>query len=516
MSDDLSNVVVDVFVDDDEDATGARNGSYLEIVGDENGDVFLELNSPTRSEKGSDARRLSSGGSILEDSRAFAAEFVHSTQTENDTDSNFVTKDATVVQQELDRGTTDTLDTPIVDATAMATTTDIPDVTVDETETDTLLAPPTQTPTDDAPTIVQDSRTSTPTPGLKKARAFMVCAFEIGKPVTIETLTRTDVLELARNTLLPQLSLRLRPKNFKQSAHPKPSHSRANSQGARRLHTRDLRKLDLGSGKTEPIIMARLDAIIVMIPPIRAVILAHKCLVFVNEGADSEIAPLYDWLDGDSHDTNPAPFELKALEAVLEAVFLDRRREFKGLVTSKKLVLGRVVKKASAQDLNELRALKNETNKSVARAQALSRLFRGILDQEDDMAMMRLTARKRAGNELDTEDVELLLENYLQDAQEVQRSLEGIVGEIDATERMVEIQLDTARNTLLLYGFVLSVVTAACSVASMFFGAFGMNLETGLENSRDNFRLVFGVLMAFVIISPITLLVLFHRRGMLA
>ena len=75
---------------------------------------------------------------------------------------------------------------------------------------------------------------------------------------------------------------------------------------------------------------------------------------------------------------------------------------------------------------------------------------------------------------IDTEEFELLFESYLQDAQGFCRTIKNLDCEIKNAEALLEIQLDTARNRLLTFGFLLNVITFAVTLATFIAGLFGM------------------------------------------
>lgn len=94
-----------------------------------------------------------------------------------------------------------------------------------------------------------------------------------------------------------------------------------------------------------------------------------------------------------------------------------------------------------------------------------------------DLAMMHLSLGQDNFDELgafNIEEFELLFEAYLQDAQGICRTISQLDAEIENTEALVEIQLDTARNRLLTFGFVLNLITCVAGMATLVAGLFGM------------------------------------------
>eukprot|EP00041_Stephanoeca_diplocostata_P008277 m.120792 g.120792 ORF g.120792 m.120792 type:complete len:570 (-) comp17253_c0_seq1:38-1747(-) len=417
---------------------------------------------------------------------------------------------------------------------------------------------------------------------------MMVLSFSHDSTYVREDMTRADVLKLARRTLLNVSALAdsraggtvpghglntnsTNPGGDPISASRVPSHARSGFGGAgtsdmlynvgtrvptgpRRLQARDLRVLDPELGVvTDPVIMARLDAIIVMVPPVRAVILVDKCIVFLNDGADAEVGTLIDNLGqvpGKSDDTGSVysdttsskssrtssiaskkarrrakaalefsfgstkvPFEIRSLEAIFETVFQDLHRETKSLSKKSQVVVKTVIHDQSPKVLEKLRLVKTSLSQLMSRVLAIRRALETVLDNDENMAMMQLTRLADAPPDqladvlaFGNEDVELLFEAYLRDAHSAHGTLSVMESDIATAESLIEIQLDTARNRLLALGFIFNLITITCSFSTLVAGIFGMNLESGLEDSRTAFHWTTAVLTCSTVIMPVILI----------
>ena len=107
-----------------------------------------------------------------------------------------------------------------------------------------------------------------------------------------------------------------------------------------------------------------------------------------------------------------------------------------------------------------------------------------VLDEDEDMANMYLTekhtSREDARNTGDHDEVEMLLEAYMQGVDEIVNQTSLKSEEIGDTEDLVMIHLDTLRNRLLSVELALSVVSMMFGVGSMLSGIFGINLPISL------------------------------------
>lgn len=398
---------------------------------------------------------------------------------------------------------------------------------------------------------------------------LVVLTFETGKRRKQQLMTKGDVLKLSRRALRPALGRAQRERTGDSSGKRgggstpvetpiRDSHGGPfgvfglpggrppNAKAAPRyLHSRDLRKLDTALGDTsEPVIMARVDAILFMIPPVRAVIMCDKCLIFLQtaDGDDQILDVLNERLDPGENsnatagggldaaevlqeleapgDVDDSPFEIRSLEAVLETVLVGFSREVGALEVEAKAVLKAILRKPTRKVLEQLRRVKNDTDLCYNRAKGARNELNEILEEDEDMAMMHLTALRDNIHLLDdlqsfdVEDIEILLEAYLQDLQGVCNRLKKINDDIENTEALVEIQLDTARNRLLTFGFVFNVIAASCSLFALITGIFGMNLRNDWEDSSAAFQVVVALVVIGVLGSPAVLMYLFSRMGL--
>ena len=79
------------------------------------------------------------------------------------------------------------------------------------------------------------------------------------------------------------------------------------------------------------------------------------------------------------------------------------------------------------------------------------------------------------------EEIEELLENYLNDNNSLQAKLEFLKSQMQSAEELVSLRLDTARNQLLVANTALCVLACAISAGSYITGAFGMNLDNTVK-----------------------------------
>ncbi|CAM9197108.1 unnamed protein product [Chrysoparadoxa australica] len=226
------------------------------------------------------------------------------------------------------------------------------------------------------------------------------------------------------------------------------------------LHHRDLRQLfSTNKASSEPAISVRRDFVLMNFDNLRAVIMADRLVVLVEPGADSILLELEREVRdaGKAEDTvkpgaGEAPFELKAMESVLAVSYKRLSRRVLKLEPKVKeivdLMEGPGSRAAtSAEANNRFRGIAQEVTQLENRAKARRRALLIALDDDEDLALMNLTKMKNhpeaymlplsAEVEDDHEEVELLLESYLQEINSMSNLLEILKERMRSTESLI-------------------------------------------------------------------------------
>ncbi len=86
---------------------------------------------------------------------------------------------------------------------------------------------------------------------------------------------------------------------------------------------------------------------------------------------------------------------------------------------------------------------------------------------------------------------------------------------MDSTESLVMMRLDTARNRLLRADVTLNVVTLMVAVGSLITGAFGMNVRNGIEESQAWFVGIIAAIALSIALVSTLLVALFRLKGIM-
>jgi magnesium transporter len=91
------------------------------------------------------------------------------------------------------------------------------------------------------------------------------------------------------------------------------------------------------------------------------------------------------------------------------------------------------------------------------------------------------------------EEIEVLLESFSKQVEEIVNEAETIEGNVQSTQEIVELILDSNRNSLLALDLKISIATMGLGTGTLIAGLFGMNLTSHLEDSAHAFYVMSGV-----------------------
>ena len=97
---------------------------------------------------------------------------------------------------------------------------------------------------------------------------------------------------------------------------------------------------------------------------------------------------------------------------------------------------------------------------------------------------------------VDTMNLEMLFENYLNEIEWIASEVEEVIDEITNTEENVVLQLDILRNRILRFELSLSMSSFVVTCGALITGLFGMNLTSHLETDKNIFYIVTAAMVA--------------------
>ncbi|KAG1701434.1 hypothetical protein DVH05_010741 [Phytophthora capsici] len=400
-------------------------------------------------------------------------------------------------------------------------------------------------------------------PGAKSGRVLVMIFDRKGRP-TMKEMSRHEVLRMAQEAAEPKEEvtpeentpqedkisppLRRRSSSTVGKIWRLTQQNRSTSQqeihmvGVQRVHARDIRKMENAFSVTnEPRIVIRKQAILIsagrlaeliahvkLIPsslcvtdPLRAIVMRDVCLVYVPDGADALLSVLKTKFAETARE-DEAPFEFRALEALLATLsryFQSQYEQLSPVVVG--ALDGLMQGGLNARELEKLREFKNTINEFEAQVDGVRRVLMVLLDNEEDLRLLYLTRLYNEPNlladlwSIDSEEIEVLIENYLQDIFSTRTKAELMQHRITNTESLVMMQLDSVRNYLLGVDVIFSVVVISLSVGTFIAGVFGMNLHSGLEAADGWFLGVVILTVLLFLVLTITGILYFKSKGVL-
>ncbi|GCC28964.1 hypothetical protein chiPu_0007399 [Chiloscyllium punctatum] len=269
------------------------------------------------------------------------------------------------------------------------------------------------------------------------------------------------------------------------------------------LQARDLRFQHLTSINT------RNNCIILRMEIIKAVITPEHLLILDYRQSNLEQWLLKDLalqLAGEGQlVTYSLPFEFRAIEAILQhrINFLQSKlnelqpqilETLEALVDHKQLSIDRsnlhVLLQAS-KNLSEL-----ETDIKVFKETLLE-----ILDEEkqiEELCLSKWSEQHVCDQSImginPAEEMELLLESYYRQAEDLANSARELKVLIDDSESIIFINLDSHRNVMMRLNLQLTMGTFSVSLFGILGVAFGMNLESSFEEDPRLFWLITGIM----------------------
>ncbi|KVI11042.1 magnesium transporter MRS2-4 isoform X2 [Cynara cardunculus var. scolymus] len=221
------------------------------------------------------------------------------------------------------------------------------------------------------------------------------------------------------------------------------------------------------------------------------------------------------------------PFEFQVLEIALEVVCTYLDSSVADLERDAYPVLDELAKNVSTKNLEQVRSLKSNLTRLLARVQKVRDELEHLLDDDEDMTQLYLT-RKWLQNQQsetllggvgsnshtnsahhlrrlssvksvsmltsinmsdnDVEDLEMLLEAYFMQLDGTRNKILSVREYIDDTEDYVNIQLDNQRNELIQLQLTLTIASFAVAFETLVAGWFGMNIPCRLYDIEGIFQ----------------------------
>eukprot|EP01057_Protomagalhaensia_wolfi_P001250 Protomagalhaensia_wolfi_Nauph_80__1249@NODE_1737_length_1370_cov_23_848986_g1352_i0_p1_GENE_NODE_1737_length_1370_cov_23_848986_g1352_i0NODE_1737_length_1370_cov_23_848986_g1352_i0_p1_ORF_typecomplete_len439_score70_72CorA/PF01544_18/5_3e12DUF2207/PF09972_9/0_044_NODE_1737_length_1370_cov_23_848986_g1352_i0401356 len=338
------------------------------------------------------------------------------------------------------------------------------------------------------------------------------------------------------------------------------------------LTYRDIRQiLSPASALVAPSIEVRKNCILLCIVPITAILFHDRCALLVSEELDmdsvliklEEITGVYAakhdssqqyWtgfgrrprrspetqsplqqkmksvmLFGDDEDNASAftqsvsetprfisfPLEFAMIELCVAAALSHINAQISGIERMLESANKHLLKKnPTVTRFEELHFLKGPSQALVDRIMSLSKSFKDLLSSPEDLNNMELTKlyyRQDLYNDDANPNLEILLEFFEQEIDQLLVRIKSVTRSIDNAERLVNLRLSVTRNRLIFYELSAALLVVGLNFGSCISGIFGMNLLNEYEESNNGFWLFTSIIIACACAGILSVVMLFMR-----
>lgn len=266
------------------------------------------------------------------------------------------------------------------------------------------------------------------------------------------------------------------------------------------LHARDLRPFTplalVGRGSKYRDIasfLVRDDSIVLRMLHVKALIRRDEMLLFDYDRkiVQHGVAEIHRLLDKMMAADERVPFELAALEAVLEHVCSSFDRKAKNLFPKVEAVCANIQLEITlhtsdhtmAQFLPILSSLRHLESQLAGVEEVLDEL---LSDPADLASMAQLSVpgphrRQEVGTPETVKDIEFLLDSYAALVDEIDAELQYHIAHVENLKDVVGMQIDHNRNRIITLNLKISAASLAAGTGAALGGLWGMNLRHGYE-----------------------------------
>ncbi|XP_028983964.1 magnesium transporter MRS2 homolog, mitochondrial isoform X2 [Betta splendens] len=263
------------------------------------------------------------------------------------------------------------------------------------------------------------------------------------------------------------------------------------------LQARDLRFQHSNSLTT------RNNCIIIRMESLKAIVTPQALLVLDFRGLGLERWLVLELGPQLASQTHSLPFEFRALEAILQHKVNSLQTRLNEVEPAILDILESLVDpKILSADRSKLHVLL-QNSKSLSELETDIKVFKDsllkILDEDELIEELCLTkwtdprVFEESSLGIDhAEEMELLLENYYMQAEELGNKARELKGLIDDSESVIFINLDSHRNVMMRLNLQLTMGSFSLTLFGLIGVAFGMNLTSCFEEDPHVFWLITG------------------------
>ncbi|KAK7335660.1 hypothetical protein VNO80_27626 [Phaseolus coccineus] len=269
------------------------------------------------------------------------------------------------------------------------------------------------------------------------------------------------------------------------------------------LRPRDIRSVDpsLFMTNSMPSLLVREYAILLNLGSLRAIAMQDCVLIFDNNriGGKAFLETLLPRLNPKNNNGGPSmPFEIEVVEAALLSRIQRLEQRLMDLEPRVQALLEALPNRLTGDILEQLRISKQTLVELGSKAGALRQMLLDLLEDPHEIRRICIMGRNctlNKGNnnmecsvpfekknaEEEEEEIEMLLENYLQRCESCHGQAERLLDSAREMEDSIAVNLSSRRLEVSRVELLLQVGTFCVAVGALVAGIFGMNLKSYLE-----------------------------------
>ena len=263
------------------------------------------------------------------------------------------------------------------------------------------------------------------------------------------------------------------------------------------LHVRDLRPIF--SLRQMPTIVRRGKCLVINFRAVKILVGQKRVLIFNKEEKISkEFVPLL--MERIIAREEESRFEHVVLDAALGYMQEKTRYNFNKAERLVERILTMLKTQHHDEIFEKLLAAKKKLSKLAKNTRELNELLDDILDDNEELEDMYLGRKPK-----DTENLESILENEVEQLEDVSNRIDELNENIDDTQEILVLKLSSRRNKIIQIDLLLTSGTAILAFLAVVTGFFGMNIMNKVEQRFDVFLWVLVGMLFFTFLSGIFL-----------
>ncbi|KAG9459275.1 hypothetical protein H6P81_003783 [Aristolochia fimbriata] len=302
------------------------------------------------------------------------------------------------------------------------------------------------------------------------------------------------------------------------------------------LRLRDIRSVDpsLWLTNSAPSLLVRDQAILLNLGSLHAIVMHERVLIFDyhRRGGKDFLELLMPRINPKNYNGGSCmPFELEVVEAALLSRIQRYEQRLMEVEPRVVALLEVLPNRLTADILEQLRISKQTLVELGSRVGALRQMLLDLLEDTDEIRHICIIGRNCTlvkGNDVECavplekqiaeeeeEEIEMLLENYLQRCESCHGQAERLLDSAKEMEDSIAVNLSSRRLEVSRVELLLQVGTFCVAVGALVAGIFGMNLKSYLEQQAYAFWLTTGGIVAGGVIAFFILYFYLRNRRIL-